>query len=478
VPGVPSALNSPRLRRILLAYTINRLGTWFGLLALLLAVFDHTHSSLAVAALLLAGQALPAFVVPAVVARVEASRRRRELSALLIFEAIVIGGLAALLSQFWLPAVLLLVALDGTAALTTNALLRSETARAARDHVEALRAEPTAARQRTELPHDEQDRRESEGSIARAEDQDDRQTNFDQVERKANAALNVAFSATFVAGPLLGGIVVAAAGASAALLIDVASFLVCAVLLADLHPHIEVAAEDSVRARLRAAFSHIAEVAPVRRLLLVEGIAFVFFESGGPIEVAYVKTTLSAGDRGVGLVLTVWGAGAVFGSVVFARSLRRPLALMLTAGPLGIGLAYLGFAAAPTLAPACAAAFIGGFGNGMQYAALFSAVQRLTPQDLHGRLMGAVESLASLGLAFGLVLGGALVALSSPRVAFLVVGTGTVAAALALRRSSQQEPLLTQRRVTEASPTADFGPPFEEPLEPAQSAPGHEPAPR
>ena len=57
-----------RLRRILAAYTVNRLGTWFGLVALLVAVFDHTHSALAVAALLFAGQALPAFLV---------ARRRR-----------------------------------------------------------------------------------------------------------------------------------------------------------------------------------------------------------------------------------------------------------------------------------------------------------------------------------------------------------------------------------------------------------------
>ncbi len=39
--------------------------------------------------------------------------------------------------------------------------------------------------------------------------------------------------------------------------------------------------------------------------------------------------------------------------------------------------------------------------------------------------MGAVESLAALSVAVGLPLGGALVALSSPRAAFLVVGMGT-----------------------------------------------------
>ncbi len=64
-------MGSPQLRRIVLAYAINRLGGWFGLLALVLAVYDHTHSALAVSALLFAGQALPALVVPALVARVE-----------------------------------------------------------------------------------------------------------------------------------------------------------------------------------------------------------------------------------------------------------------------------------------------------------------------------------------------------------------------------------------------------------------------
>ena len=92
-----------------LAYTINRLGGWFGLLALVLAVYDHTHSALAVAALLFAGQALPALIVPAVVARVEASKRRGELSGLYLFEALVTAGLAVLLSHFSLPVILALV---------------------------------------------------------------------------------------------------------------------------------------------------------------------------------------------------------------------------------------------------------------------------------------------------------------------------------------------------------------------------------
>jgi hypothetical protein len=406
---VPSPLKSSRLRRILIAYTINRLGTWLGLVALMLAVFDHTHSAIAVAALLLAGQALPAFLVPAVVARVEASARRSELSRLYFFEAVTTAALAVLLWHFWLPAVLLLAALDGTAALAASALLRAEVARAARDQVEAPSENATRPTETLE-----QDTHEA--------------------ERKANAALNVAFAGTFVLGPVLGGAIVAAAGAPVALFIDVGSFFVCGTLLLDLHPHVQEAGGDSVRARLRAAWRHINEAPSLRGLLLVEAVALLFFESAGPIEVAYAKATLHAGDAGFGLLLTTWGAGGVLGSLIFARMVKRPLGVMLSAGALAIGLAYVGFSIAPSLALACPAALLGGIGNGLQWPSLISVVQQLTPPQLHGRLMGAVESLGALCLALGLLLGGALVALSSPRVAFLVVGLGAVATTAAFVR--------------------------------------------
>jgi MFS family permease len=217
-----------------------------------------------------------------------------------------------------------------------------------------------------------------------------------------------------------------------ALLIDAGTFLVAGSLLVDLHPHVEETAGNSVAARLQAAWTYIKRAPTLRWLLLVDAVALVFFNTGGPIEVTYAKTTLHAGDRGFGLLLTAWGAGTVLGSLVFARSLRRPLGVLLSGGTLAVALAYLGFALAPTLAVACVAALIGGAGNGIELPSLISLVQRLTPKNLHGRLMGAVESLSALCVAIGLPLGGALVALSSPRSAFMVVGLGAAATSIAL----------------------------------------------
>jgi hypothetical protein len=445
---VPSPLKSPQLRRILLAYTVNRLGTWFGYVALSLAVFAHTHSALAVAALLIAGQALPAFLVPTIVARIETSSRHGELSGLYMFEAVATAALAALL--FWhfsLPGILLLVALDGTAALAANSLLRTAAARCARGwayvHYKRTALE---TKNPTALPHTGRatigltgDESIDEGR-GDAGENDAREASAVEAERKTNAALNIAFSSTLVIVPAVASLVVAIAGGPVALLIDTASFLVCAALLIDLHPHVEEAVGASVRARLRAAREHINEMPVLRMLLLVEGVALIFFAADGSIEVPYATVALHAGDRGYGLLLTVWGLGMVVGSVAFARMVRRPLGVMLSTGALAVGLAYLGWAAAPSLAAACAAGLVGGVGNGIQWAALISAVQRLTPQSLQGQMMGAVESLNAICPAIGLALGGALVELSSPRGALLVVGLGATLSTFAFMRLPLDRP--------------------------------------
>ncbi|MFI5010667.1 MAG: MFS transporter, partial [Solirubrobacterales bacterium] len=324
----------------------------------------------------------PALLTPALVARVEAFGRGGGLSRLYAIEAVTSVLLALQLPNLMLLAVLVLVAIDGTAGLAANALLRAAVA-----HIAA-------------------------------------QENPEEVEvaqRKANAWLNVAFTGAVTLGPALAGVFVATAGGQAALYLDAASFAICAALLLDLRPHIEETAA-TVRERLRAAWEYLHEVPQLRALLLTEAVAVVFFASAEPIEIVYVKQTLHAGNGGFGLLLATWGLGMVAGSLFFARAVRRPLGPMLAGGTLVVGLSYIGLAAAPTLAVACVACVVGGAGNSVQWPSLISAVQKLTPSALQGRLMGAVESIGGLCPAIGFSLGGAVTALSSPRVALLMAG--------------------------------------------------------
>jgi hypothetical protein len=386
---VPSLPKSPRLRRILLAYTANQLGTWFGYVALAIGVYHNTHSALAVAGLFIAARLLPALLTPALVALVEFSERRGGLSRLYLVEAVAMLGLAALLWHFWLPGVLILVAIDGTAALSANSLLRASAAHVAVEEARAASFDPEAV---------------------------------DTAQRTTNAALNMAFTATVALGPALAGVLVTASGSSIALLVDAASFLVCGTLLLDIRPHAQDASGSSVRERLQTALQYLSTVPQLRGLLLTEALAIVFFASVEPVEVPYAETTLRAGSWGFGLLVAVWGVGMVLGSIVFARAVRRPLKPMLVWGTLAVGFAYVGFAAAPTLATACAAALIGGLGNGVQWPALISAVQQLTPRELLGRLMSTVEAIGSLCPALGFALAGIITQLSSPRTAMLVAG--------------------------------------------------------
>ncbi len=370
---------SPRLRRILAAYTVNKLGTWFGIVALSLAIYDHTHSAAAVTALFVA-RYLPALAVPALVARVEASKRRRTLSGLYAFEAACAALLAALVWHFLLGAILVLVALDGALELTASSLLRAQAAR-------------VGAQQGAE------------------------QGIYD-----ANAALNIAMSASVVIGPALGALAVRAFGGPVTLLIDAGSFLACAALVVDLYVYVEERTGTSVRARLASAWGYVQGAPALRAVMLTQAAALVFFETAAPVEVFYAKGTLHAGDVGYGALLAIWGVGQLGGSILFARGPRRALGAMLTLGTLAVGLAYIGFAAAPTLALAALAALLGGVGNGVQWASLLGTVQLLSPERLHGRLMGGVESIGALCPLIGLPLSGLVMALSSPRAAFAIFG--------------------------------------------------------
>ena len=177
----------------------------------------------------------------------------------------------------------------------------------------------------------------------------------------------------------------------------------------------------------------------LRRLLGAQALAFIFFSLVIPIEVVFAKRTLDAGDAGYGALLASWGAGMLVGSVVFAAFKRVPLHTLLFFATLAIGAAYLGTAVAPTLAVACAASFVGGLGNGVQWIALVTAVQELTRAAFQARVLALLEALASAMPGIGFLLGGAIAAIFEPRLSYAVAGAGVLfvlaAAAVALRRT-------------------------------------------
>jgi MFS family permease len=379
-PRLTDPLRRPLFRRLATSYAINELGDWMGIIALSVLVFDRTGSAMATTALFLGTRFLPALFAPILVTRAERPAPQFALPMIYCGEAAAFGTLALLAGDFSLAPVVAVAAVDGALALAGRALTRT---------VVATALEPT-------------------GEL-----------------RAGNALLNVAFTGGAAVGPALAGLAVAGFGVQTALLLDAVSFYLIAWILfrAGAMPQV-VPEEGRMRDRVRAGLAYIRDQAILRRLLFAQGAAFVFFAAVIPVEVIYVKQTLGSTDTGYGLMLASWGVGMVFGSLLFAAVRKASLAYLLLFSSLAVGASYLGLAAAPTLAAACAASVVGGTGNGVQWVSAISAVQELTAEAMQARVMSVLESIGAAMPGVGFVLGGAVASVASPRTTFLIAGLG------------------------------------------------------
>jgi MFS family permease len=382
-PRLTAPLRRPLFRRLAASYAINELGDWMGIIALSVLVFDQTESALATAALFLGTRFLPALFAPVLVTQAEKPPPQFALPMIYCGEAAAFAALALFADNFSLAPVIVLAAVDGALALAGRALTRA---------VVATALEPS-------------------GEL-----------------RAGNALLNVAFTGGAAVGPALAGLAVAGFGVQTALLLDAVSFYVVAVILFTAGKMPQAEPEPGrMRERVRAGVRYIRGKAILRRVLVAQGLAFVFFAAVLPVEVVYVKETLDSNDTGYGLMLASWGVGMVLGSLLFARLRQASLGYLLLFSTLAVGAGYLGLAAAPTLAVACLVSVLGGTGNGVQWVTAISAVQELTAEAMQARVMSVLESIGAAMPGVGFALGGLVAVLVSPRMTFLVAGAGVLA---------------------------------------------------
>jgi hypothetical protein len=218
--------------------------------------------------------------------------------------------------------------------------------------------------------------------------------------REGNAVTNASFSICFMAGPALGGAVVALGGTVAALLANSVLFALIALTLATASGLPGPAATRAFAAgRVRAALAYAREQPLIRALLGLQVCALVVFTIAVSAVIVLADRSLHAGAAGYGALLSAWGAGAVVGSATYARWRGTPARELI-----GLGDCLLGFGYA--LRKLCMRA---GWALTMSFnEAIFQAVP------------GA-----------GIVLGGALATLAGPRTALAVGGVGALAITIA-----------------------------------------------
>jgi MFS family permease len=384
---VTRCLRLPAFRRLLVAYVLNELAWSVGTLALSVLVYHETRSALGAAAFFICSQFLPAVLSPAVVTRLDVHAMRRVLPALYAVEAVLFAILAWFAHHFSLVGVLVLALADGLVAAAARSLA-------------------AAARTQILKPLD--------------------------LLHEGNAISNFGFSAAFMLGPVLGGLVVAAGGTVAALLVNSGLFAgIAVVLVITALPHARPTASSGL-SRLVEGLGQVRQDGLLSRLLAVQAVGLVFFTISIPVEVVYAQHTLHAGPGGYGALLSAWGLGAVAGSAAYAKWRRRSTATLIAASGLSLAIGFAIMSVAPTLAVALVGSAVAGVGNGVEAIAAKTAVQEQTSDNWMALVMSLNDSITQLAPGLGILVGGAIAAVASSRLAFGVAAAGSFAFALAV----------------------------------------------
>src|SRR5436309_2910926 len=250
----------------------------------------------------------------------------------------------------------------------------------------------------------------------------------------ANSLVTAGRNAGITLGPVLGGVLVAAAGHEVVFIANAASFVVSVGLVASVRARFseDRTAQDAEEFRgLRAGYRFLFH----DRVLRIIAVAWVVVVLGAGIaQVADrpLSAVFHAGAIGFGLLIALWGLGSVVGSIAARKLTERTEPGWLIGGMAIAGVAAMGTWASPWFPPIVGLMFLMGFGDAMSEVADQGIRQRRTPDAVRGRLIGAMESLVHVAVAVAYVMAAGALALFGPQGAYALAGLSSLAAALLL----------------------------------------------
>jgi MFS family permease len=252
---------------------------------------------------------------------------------------------------------------------------------------------------------------------------------------RANALISGTFSVSETAGPALGGLLVATVGVNAAFVLDSATYLVSAALLSLIslpRPQREDE-ETGFGEDLKAGFAYLAGARVPLAIVFGGFLTILTINITIPAEVFLAKETFGAGDAGYGLLVGIFGGGMVLGSALIAALGNRVRLLPIYfLGVFISALTLVGAGLSPTFAFALGALMAAGFANGTENVATDTILQKRVPDVFLGRVFSVRYLGFSVGDILAYSLGGAIVDTSGARFTYLLAGTATAAAGLAI----------------------------------------------
>ena len=248
------------------------------------------------------------------------------------------------------------------------------------------------------------------------------------------AACGLLDGVTFLAGPLVAGLLLAAAGPGVVLYATVVllagAMLTCA-RLAEPPP-----ASSPVRRADRAAAARAFFGTPQVRMITVLVSAQTFVRGALSVLVVVLAIeVLGLDDSGVGMLFAAIGVGALLGLPLAYALTGRQLFRALGLGLVLWGLPLAAAAVVPHVAVVLLLFAVVGVGNDLVDLGAFSALPRVVPERVLPTVFGLLEAAIQLGAALGAAAAGVLLTVVDVDVALYVVGSVLpVAAVLAGRR--------------------------------------------
>jgi MFS family permease len=269
----------------------------------------------------------------------------------------------------------------------------------------------------------------------------------------AATMVNLSMQTAMVAGPAIGGLIIAQTDLAFAYALDTASFVaVIAAAIMMRTKQQRVPTTERGLTAIKAGFLFLWQTPILLAIMSLDFIA-TFFGAITNLMPIFAEQILGGGANQLGLLLSAPAAGAVIGSVVFGvfTMPERPGRAMVIC-IFAYGACIAGFALAGNLW--LALLFLAGSGAADSVSmALRHAIRNLvTPDAYRGRIAAAHSAFAMGGPQLGEFRGGAMASVMGAPAAVAIGGVGTILSAIAMIRLV---PNLTSYRSDDEAPDAE-----------------------
>ena len=251
-----------------------------------------------------------------------------------------------------------------------------------------------------------------------------------RMERASGIRGAIQQSSLLVGAPI-GGVLIATVGATDALWINAASFLVSAALVAGLVPRPEpgeATEKTGFLSELVEGMRFIWDSRLLRAMVLTVLVSNLI-EAPFPVVMAVFAEETYGSATDLGLMYGVFGAGSAGGSA--RLQLRSGIGFrgdgLFVGCFAAIPVIYLVLATEPSLPVALVALAAVGLAAGPLNPLIFTIVAELVPTQLRGRVFGAVRAGAWASIPLGILLGGLVVEAIGAPSTFLAIGVSYAA---------------------------------------------------